>query len=75
MAVWSTPPGLIASQDGEIVGSLTCLVEGPCQRRGFHLAELRKDAIAAAREIKPGIPRTGHHGIPIRDELELELLL
>jgi ribosomal protein S18 acetylase RimI-like enzyme len=45
------------------------------QQRGFHLRELRVGAIAAAREAKPQIPLTGNHGIPIRDELELELLL
>jgi ribosomal protein S18 acetylase RimI-like enzyme len=45
------------------------------QRRGFRLCGLRVGAIAAARELKPEIPRIGEHGIPIRDELELELLL
>jgi ribosomal protein S18 acetylase RimI-like enzyme len=45
------------------------------QQRGFHLRELRVGAITAARELKPEIPQIGKHGIPIRDELELELLL
>jgi ribosomal protein S18 acetylase RimI-like enzyme len=45
------------------------------QRRGFHLRELRVGAIAAARAVKPEIPGIGEHGIPIRDELELELTL
>jgi GNAT superfamily N-acetyltransferase len=45
------------------------------QRRGFHLAELRRGAAASARAIKPEIPALGDHGIPIRDELELELIL
>jgi hypothetical protein len=44
-------------------------------QRGFHLRELRAGAIAVARELKPEIPLVGKHGIPIRDELELELLL
>jgi ribosomal protein S18 acetylase RimI-like enzyme len=44
------------------------------QRRGFRLVALRPDAIAnARRDLKRGIPEVGDHGIPIRDELELEL--
>jgi GNAT superfamily N-acetyltransferase len=43
------------------------------QRRGFVLSALRVDAVNAARNVKPTIPRTGDHGIPIRDELELAL--
>ncbi len=43
------------------------------QRRGFRLVELRSGAVDAAREsLKPAIGRVGEHGIPIRDELELE---
>jgi len=44
------------------------------QRRGFRLASLRSGAVDEAREtLKPSIGRVGEHGIPIRDELELEL--
>nr|WP_052478109.1 GNAT family N-acetyltransferase [Kibdelosporangium sp. MJ126-NF4]CEL16184.1 acetyltransferase, GNAT family [Kibdelosporangium sp. MJ126-NF4]CTQ94109.1 acetyltransferase, GNAT family [Kibdelosporangium sp. MJ126-NF4] len=121
----SALPGLIASQDSEVVGLLTYYVQGDTaelvtlnayvteggigtallaamapivkelsctriilmttndntdairfyQRRGFQLRELRVGAIAAAREIKPEIPLIGLHGIPLRDELEMELLL
>jgi GNAT superfamily N-acetyltransferase len=45
------------------------------QQYGFHLFELRPNAVAASRKMKPEIPGTGDHGIPIRDELELELKL
>ena len=46
------------------------------QRRGFHLVQLHKGAVDRSREsVKPEIPETGEHGIPIRDELELEKLL
>jgi GNAT superfamily N-acetyltransferase len=41
------------------------------QRRGFRLAELRAGAVAEARKVKPEIPETGDHGIPVRDELDL----
>ena len=44
------------------------------QRRGFRLAKLHAGAVDDARaRLKPGIPRVGDHGIPLRDELELEL--
>jgi ribosomal protein S18 acetylase RimI-like enzyme len=43
------------------------------QKRGFVLAALHRDAVAASRAIKPEIPLIGNDGIPIRDEIELEL--
>jgi GNAT superfamily N-acetyltransferase len=44
------------------------------QRRGFRLRALRAGAVdAARRDRKPEIPRIGDHGIPLRDEIELEL--
>jgi ribosomal protein S18 acetylase RimI-like enzyme len=45
------------------------------QRRGWSLCALHRDAIANSRRLKPEIPLTGDHGIPIRDELEFELRL
>lgn len=42
------------------------------QKRGFVLAALHRDAVAASRAIKPEIPFIGNDGIPIRDEIELE---
>jgi GNAT superfamily N-acetyltransferase len=46
------------------------------QRGGFHLAELRVGAVDRARaELKPEIPETGEYGIPLRDEVELEMRL
>ena len=46
------------------------------QRRGFRLTALRPGAVDEARRtLKPSIPETGNDGIPIRDELELELRL
>jgi ribosomal protein S18 acetylase RimI-like enzyme len=43
------------------------------QRRGFRLAALHAGAVDEARaRLKPEIPEIGDHGIPIRDELELE---
>jgi ribosomal protein S18 acetylase RimI-like enzyme len=44
------------------------------QKAGWRLAALRAGAVDEARRtIKPSIPPVGEHGIPIRDELELEL--
>lgn len=45
------------------------------QKRGFHLAALHRDAMTLSRRLKPQIPLIGNHGIPLRDELELEILL
>ncbi|WP_198679304.1 hypothetical protein [Thermomonospora amylolytica] len=43
------------------------------QRRGFRLAALHRDAVTDSRDrLKPEIPPIGDHGIPIRDEIELE---
>jgi ribosomal protein S18 acetylase RimI-like enzyme len=43
------------------------------QRRGFRLCGLTPDGVAASRAVKPTIPVIGQDGIPVRDELELEL--
>lgn len=45
------------------------------QKRGFSLVGLHRGAIEYSRKLKPEIPETGFDGIPIRDELELEVLL
>ena len=45
------------------------------QRRGFVLAALYRNALEQSRKLKPEIPRVGSHGIPIRDEIELEMNL
>jgi ribosomal protein S18 acetylase RimI-like enzyme len=45
------------------------------QRRGFRIVTVHSGAIAESRRIKPSIPETGHYGIPILDEIELELRL
>lgn len=43
------------------------------QRRGFRLRAIRPGAVDEARErLKPEIPTIGDHGIPLRDEIDLE---
>ena len=43
------------------------------QRRGFRLSGVRPGAVDDSRErLKPEIPTAGDHGIPLRDEIELE---
>ena len=42
------------------------------QKRGYELVAVHRNAIAAARRVKPQIPIMGLDGIPIRDEIELE---
>jgi len=45
------------------------------QRRGFRLVAVHSGAVDAARRLKPEIPLIGNDGIPIRDEIELEIVL
>ena len=45
------------------------------QKRGFDLVKLHHDSINHARLLKPEIPLIGQNGIPIKHELEFELLL
>ncbi|MCK5453749.1 MAG: GNAT family N-acetyltransferase [Calditrichia bacterium] len=45
------------------------------QKRGFVLVHIHPDAIKKSRQLKPEIPLRGQNDIPIRDELELELIL
>ncbi len=45
------------------------------QKRGFRLVGLRPGAIDEERKLKPSIPETDSAGLPIRDELHLELPL
>lgn len=45
------------------------------QKRGFRLAALHPGAVDAARQIKPQIPLIGLDGIPIHDEIVLEMAL
>lgn len=43
------------------------------QKQGFVLAALHRNAMEASRRLKPEIPLIGDDGIPIRDEIELEM--
>jgi GNAT superfamily N-acetyltransferase len=45
------------------------------QKRGFALAAIHRDAVTRSRRVKPQIPLLGEHGIPLRDEIELEMPL
>jgi len=45
------------------------------QERGFTISAIRINAVESSRRLKPEIPLLGNHGIPIRDEIELESLL
>lgn len=44
-------------------------------KRGFVMAAIHIDAIKKSRELKPSIPLIGYYGIPIRDEIEFEMML
>ncbi|MEU4398743.1 GNAT family N-acetyltransferase [Micromonospora orduensis] len=43
------------------------------QRRGMRLVRVDQGGVDRARRLKPEIPLVGEHGIPLHDELVLEL--
>lgn len=45
------------------------------QRRGFHICAIHIDSVKKGRKMKPNIPMIGDYDIPIRDEIDLELIL
>jgi len=45
------------------------------QRRGFELVAIHRGAVNESRKIKPTISLIGANNIPIRDEIELEIVL
>jgi len=45
------------------------------QKRGWRITAVHAGAIEESRRLKPSIPPIGDNGIPIRDEIELELPL
>lgn len=45
------------------------------QKRGFELVAVHRGAVNESRKIKPGIPLIGANNIPLRDEIELEIIL
>jgi ribosomal protein S18 acetylase RimI-like enzyme len=44
------------------------------QKRGFVIAAVYCNALEESRKLKPEIPLLGNDGIPIRDEIELEMM-
>ena len=45
------------------------------QRRGFELVAIHRGAVNESRKLKPSIPLIGENNIPLRDEIELEMIL
>ena len=45
------------------------------QKRGFVLVAVYRNAVTRSRELKPAIPESGAYSIPLRDEIELEMIL
>jgi len=45
------------------------------QRIGFRLKAVYPNSLEISRKLKPSIPMIGIGGIPLRDEIELELVL
>ena len=45
------------------------------QKRGFELVKIIRGAVNESRKLKPSISLVGMNGIPLRDEIELEMKL
>ena len=45
------------------------------QKRGFEIVTIYRGGVNESRKRKPSIPLTGFNGIPLRDEIELEISL
>jgi GNAT superfamily N-acetyltransferase len=45
------------------------------QKRGFVLVAVHRNALELSRTLKSEIPMIGDDGIPLRDEIELEMIL
>lgn len=45
------------------------------QKRGFDMVQIHRNAVEQARTLKPEIPLIGMDNIPLRHEIELEMLL
>ncbi len=45
------------------------------QKRGFDMACLYRNAMEVCRDLKPEIPLIGENGIPLRHEIEFEMML
>ncbi len=45
------------------------------QKRGFEMVKIHRGAVNESRKIKPNIPLIGMNNIPLRDEIELEIML
>lgn len=45
------------------------------QRRGMRIVGVTPGAVTQSRQLKPAIPEVGEYGIPIRDEITLELTI
>ncbi len=45
------------------------------QKRGFLLVAVYRNVLEQSRKLKPEIPLIGNNGFPLRDEIELEMIL
>ena len=45
------------------------------QKRGFDMVHLYHNALDTSRKMKPSIPLIGDNGIPLKHEIELEMMI
>jgi ribosomal protein S18 acetylase RimI-like enzyme len=65
--------GTSCTQVGVITTNDNLPALGFYQKHGFKIKAIAPNAIEGARLLKPSIPQTGFQGIPIRDEIKLEM--
>jgi GNAT superfamily N-acetyltransferase len=58
-----------------LIGNDNVNALGFYQRRGFRIVAVHTGAVDVMRAYKPSIPEIGLNGIPLHDEIELELAL
>ena len=68
----ATLPGVLAERDGRAVGLVTWTVAGDTLEV-VTIDAFPGGADEARARHKPAIPAIGAHGIPLRDELDLEM--
>jgi len=69
----SNLPGFVALRAAEPVGLATFNVEG--DRCEMVSLDSLSEGTGVGRKLKPSLPETGIDGIPLTDEIELELTL
>lgn len=72
--------GFYFREEEDIIGLITYIIydnilEITSLERGFDMAHLFRNALDISRKLKPEIPLIGENSIPLRHEIEFEMLI